>query len=202
MGYVFIDIETTGLDAGKSFITEIAAIKTNGYGDIEDSLQRLVRLPKGETVPTFITELTGITDDMLAEQGRDFDLAIGELEEFIGDAVVVAQYAPFDLSFIERHFEVLHFFDTRTLAYALDLPSANLEGLAAHYGIEMGKHHRAMDDASTCRYIFFAQAFDMESKMMNVGDYLNVVGTKPERIPSVYPTHTIHVVDYAKKEDE
>lgn len=202
MSYVFIDLETTGLDSEKCFITEVAAVKTNDYGDVTGMMNYYVELPEGESIPTEIIKLNGITDDDLAKHGVSITSAMTHLERLIGDDVVIAQYAPFDLSFIERHFEVKNFYDTRTMAYELGLPKANLKGLAEHYGIDMGTHHRALDDAKTCAAAFFNLVEDLYATGHEVGTLMNVVGTKPERIPSVLPKNTINVVDYAEKEGE
>lgn len=199
MSYVFLDLETTGLDADTCFITEVAAVKTNEYGDVLEEMNFLVKLPEGESVPKFITELTGITDEMLATQGEEAVIVMDFLREFIGDDVVVAQYAPFDLSFIEKHFKVQHFFDTRTMAYHLRLPSAKLDGITEHYGIEMEEHHRALPDAKACGEAFFKMAEELGRE---ITDLFCVVGTKPERMPTVFPSATVAVVDYSEKEEE
>lgn len=202
MTYVFLDIETTGLDSEKHFITEVAAVKTNEYGDELGSINTYVELPEGEEVPAFITELTGITTEDLLEHGIPIDSAMTYLEHFIGDSIVVAQYAPFDFSFIEKHFTIANFYDTRSMAYALDLPAANLKGLAAHYGVDLGTHHRAIYDAKSCKDVFFAMVEDFSNAGLSAATMLNVVGTKPERMPTVFPSSTIAVVDYGEKEGE
>lgn len=196
--YVFLDLETTGLDADTCHITEVAAVKTNAYGDILGSYETFVALPEGETVPDIITEITGITDADL-EGAPEVDFVMETLKEFIGDDTVIAQFAPFDLSFIEKHFKVQAFFDTRTMAYHLDLPSPKLEGITEHYGIEMEEHHRALSDARACAAVFFEMAEELRS---DLGELFCVVGTKPERMPKTYPSATVAVVDYAKKEEE
>lgn len=199
MSYVFLDLETTGLDADTCHITEIGAIRVNEYGDVIGQFDTYVRLPEGEKIPEDISRFTGITDDDLETYGITSESAMAQLERFIGDeGIVVAQHAPFDISFIEKHFEVKNFFDTRTLAYALDLPKANLKGLAEHYGIDMGTHHRAYSDAKTCGEIFFKQLEDLGSR---AHEYLNVVGVKPERVPKKYPKNTIAVVEFGDKKE-
>lgn len=202
MSYVFLDIETTGLDSETCFITEVGAVVTDEYGNVLGSLNCYVELPEGEVVPEFITELTGITTEDLLEHGIPIESAMTYLKHFIGESIVVAQYAPFDFSFIEKHFEIANFYDTRTMAYALDLPSAKLDGIAAHYGIEMAEHHRAVSDANTCKDVFFKMVDDFANSGLSAGTLMNVVGTKPERMPKIYPTNTRAVVDYGEKEGE
>lgn len=201
MSYVFLDLETTGLDAKKSHITEVGAVRTNDYGETVAEFHAMVRLPKGEKVPELIVELTGITDELLAKEGRAVGDVMNDLYEFIGDSIVVAQYAPFDLSFIEKHFTIAHFFDTRTMAYEIGHKKAGLAKLAESYGIEMSVHHRAIGDAQTCRDIFFKMVEVLESAGFAAGSLMNVVGTRPERVPSVFPKNTVAIVDYEKKKE-
>lgn len=198
MSYVFLDLETTGLDSDICYITEVAAVRTNDYGDVMEEFHTMVRLPEGESVPELITKLTGITDEMLKD-GVSQQKAMLDLARFIGDDIVVAQYAPFDLSFIERHFQVMNFYDTRTMAYALELPSAKLVDIAKHYGFEQEEAHRALSDAHDCRKVFFEMVEEFARRGESAGELMNVVGTKPERIPKRYPLSTIAVVDYGEE---
>lgn len=199
MSYVFLDLETTGLDADVNHITEVGAIKTNEYGDIIGRFHSMVRLPAGAVVPEFIVELTGITDELLKKEGRAVGDVMNDLHEFIGENVVVAQYAPFDLSYIEKHFVVKNFFDTRTISYALGHDKSGLKDLAKRYDVALDEHHRSIGDAIACKEIFFEMIEDVADTGSNVGSLLNVVGTRPERMPKVYPKNTIAVVDYGDK---
>lgn len=199
MSYVFLDLETTGLDGDKDFITEVAAVKTNEYGDVIEEYHTMVRLPEGEKVPEIITKLTGITDEMLVD-GVSQQKAMLDLARFIGDSIVVAQYAPFDLWFIEKHFKVANFYDTRTMAYALDLPSAKLAGIVEHYGFEQEEAHRALSDAHDCRKVFFEMVEAFANDGLTAGSLMNVVGTKPERMPKVFPVNTLMVIDYGEED--
>ncbi|MCA1800604.1 MAG: 3'-5' exonuclease [Actinobacteria bacterium] len=199
MSYVFLDLETTGLDADANFITEVGAVKTNEYGDTIATFHSMVRLPKGEKVPEFITELTGITDEQLVKEGRAVGDVMNDLYEFISGDIVIAQYAPFDLSFIEKHFEVKYFFDTRTMAYELGHEKASLKDLAARYDAPMPKHHTAISDANACKVIFFEMVEVLLAKGKHPGNLMNVIGTKPERIPKIYPKNMVAVVHHGKK---
>ena len=98
--FVVIDLETTGgaphLGAA---ITEIGAIKSRG-GQLLGEFKTFV--DPGHLVPAYITELTGITDEMLFQSPK-IALLLPQLFEFLGapeETVLVAQNAPFDLSFL------------------------------------------------------------------------------------------------------
>jgi len=204
--YVFLDLETTGLDAETSFVTEIAAVRTDAHGEVLAEFQTMVSLPHGETVPEFIVGYTGITDEMLeGAPGQEYAMIM--LRDFIDydadgvQTIVVAQYAPFDLSFIEKHFTVEHFFDTRTMSYEL-FPGqkASLKDLTARYGIEQAEAHRALSDARDTAEVFHEMRQDME--LSQFVSLLNVVGTRPDREPKVLPKATLYVKDYGEKVGE
>ena len=61
---VIFDTETTGIEFEKDRIIELGAVSLE-HGAEVDSLNVLIRLPEGQTLPPFITELTGITDAQL-----------------------------------------------------------------------------------------------------------------------------------------
>ena len=96
--YVVLDVETTGLDPDKDAIIEIAAIKVE-QGVEADRFHELIRYEKG--IPKKIVELTGITDEMLAEKGIELERAVSSLLSFVGSRIVVAHNASFDTGFVQ-----------------------------------------------------------------------------------------------------
>lgn len=94
--YVAIDIETTGLDFDNCDIIEIGAVRVS-EGDIVSSFDRLVHI-EYELDP-FIVDLTGITDEML-QSASSLDNVVKEFSEFIGDSVLLAHNASFDMNFL------------------------------------------------------------------------------------------------------
>lgn len=204
INYVFLDLETTGLDADTAFVTEIAAVRTDAWGALLGEFQTMVSLPEGEKVPEFIVGYTGITDEML-EGAPGQEAAMDSLRQFIQDSeeltIVVAQYAPFDFSFIEKYFSVEYFYDTRTMSYFLwPEEKAGLKDITARYGIEQETAHRALSDARDTAMVFQEMRQDME--LDDFVTLLNVVGTRPDRMPKVFPKHTINVRDFGKKAGE
>ncbi len=152
--FVCIDIETTGLDSSKDVIIEIGAVQFNGHR-VEDEFSTL--LNPGRHIPEFITQLTGISDEMVRQAPRLPDV-IEELEAFVGDATVVGHNVRFDLGFLQKH-RILQFnnvVDTYELASVL-LPTAsryNLGALGQLLGIPLPATHRALDDARVTHRVY------------------------------------------------
>jgi len=145
--YVVLDLETTGLDYKTEQITEIGAIKIDENFNEIDRFHTLVALEEGRELPEFITKLTGITTEDLIGQPSE-ERALEELANFIGDSIVVAQNAPFDLSFISRGgIQPKEFICTRALVrYVEPELSASLKDVTKRNGISLEGHHRALND--------------------------------------------------------
>ena len=159
-GYVGVDIETTGLSNSFDDIIEIAAVKfVNGKKEI---LNKLVNRPEGDnTLSNGTVELTGITKEMLDSDGVDLKEALEEFVEFVGDGVIVAHNATFDVRFIERKLRKLSinkkfsFIDTLNLSRALlSMRSYRLDKVADKLKIPFSNHHRAFYDAECALSIF------------------------------------------------
>ncbi|MGJ9411979.1 DEDD exonuclease domain-containing protein [Aeromicrobium sp. CF4.19] len=153
--FCVVDLETTGGSAAKgSRITEIGAVKVRG-GEVVGELQSLVN--PDESIPAFITVLTGITDAMVVEAPRIAEVLPSFLE-FAAGTVLVAHNAPFDTGFLKHaarelgitwpRFEVL---DTAVLARRVLLSgetrNVKLATLAQHLGASTTPDHRALSDA-------------------------------------------------------
>jgi DNA polymerase III subunit epsilon len=96
--FVVFDLETTGLDAAKHEIIEIAAIRVNRDSTNHETIQALIKPTK--KVPKKIVELTGITQDMLNRDGDAIDEALRSFAVFIGDLRLVSFNAEFDMAFL------------------------------------------------------------------------------------------------------
>ena len=153
--YVVLDLETTGLDYKTEQITEIGAIKIDENFNEIDRFHTMVSLEEGRELPEFITKLTGITAEDLIGQPTE-GAALADLAEFIGDSIVVAQNAPFDLSFISRGgIEPKLFVCTRALVrYVEPELSASLKDVTARNGISLEGHHRALNDVEATIEVF------------------------------------------------
>ena len=156
--YVVFDLETTGFSPKNDKIIEIGAVKVKN-GKIINSFSEFVN-PR-RPIPYKITELTGISDDMV-KYADSIDFVLPKFMEFIGDAAVVAHNASFDCSFIEKNCKDLDLpfnatiLDTVQICRFLypELKSVKLNLVAKHLGVKLTSHHRAVDDAKATGDIF------------------------------------------------
>jgi ATP-dependent DNA helicase DinG len=151
---VAVDIETTGLDSQKDAILEIGAVRFNGRR-VEAEWESLIN--PGRSIPPFITQLTGITNQMVA-QAPTLREVFADLKYFVGDAPIVGHNVRFDLSFLRRKgaFELNDVVDTYEMA-AILLPRAeryNLGALAQALAVPLPATHRALDDALVTHGIY------------------------------------------------
>jgi DNA polymerase III subunit epsilon len=99
--FVVLDLETTGLSPGADRITEVGAVKVRG-GEVIGELQTLVH--PGRPIPPAVTAVTGITDAMVRDAPR-IEAVLPTVLRFLGDAVLVAHNASFDVSFLRAAVE-------------------------------------------------------------------------------------------------
>jgi DNA polymerase III epsilon subunit family exonuclease len=156
--FAVLDLETSGgsprLGAG---ITEIGVVKVKG-GEVLGTFQSFV--DPGHSLPVFITQLTGISDEMLIS-APFIDEILPTLFEFLVSAeetVVVAHNSPFDLSFLKAASKTHEIdwpdyltVDTARLARAVldrdEVINCKLSTLAEFFGAATSPNHRALDDA-------------------------------------------------------
>ena len=149
--FVVFDIETTGLSVHTCAITEIGAVKYKN-GEILDRFSSFVN--PHTPIPPEITELTGITDDMVKD-APDIKQVLKRFFAFAEGHVLVAHNASFDISFLRLAAEKCGlpfsptYLDTVSLSRYVNptLKSHKLDGLADHYGLGDFDHHRAFEDA-------------------------------------------------------
>ena len=158
--FIVFDLETTGLNPASEEITEIAAVRVV-EGEIRDSFQTYVNPHK--PIPAEITELTGISDETVAD-APDLDKAVPEFLAWAGEGQypLVAHNAGFDMGFlrtacqrlgIEREFTSI---DTLEMS-RLMLPHMHkfkLNILAKELQVGPFEHHRASEDAAVLGRIF------------------------------------------------
>ena len=164
--FVVFDIETTGLSVITSQIIEIGAVKIRG-GEVIDRFNEFVN--PGVHIPDVIVELTGIDDSMVADAEK-IDVVLHKFLDFIGDRLLIAHNANFDISFIRKASRDLDYkfanpyLDTVTLSRFLnsDLKSHKLDVVAKYYNLGEFNHHRACDDAEILANIFFAMVEKMD----------------------------------------
>lgn len=160
--FVVFDIETTGLSAMTCKITEIGAVLVC-KGEVLKVFSTFAN--PGGHIPEEITELTGITDEMVADAPSQSD-AVKAFIEFVGRRTVVAHNANFDMGFIRRAAENAGipfnppYLDTLSMSRFLnpELKNHKLDTLVDFYGLGDFNHHRACDDAEVTAKIFCKMA--------------------------------------------
>jgi DNA polymerase-3 subunit alpha (Gram-positive type) len=156
--YVVFDVETTGLSAVYDTIIELAGVRIQ-QGEIVDRFESFANPhhPLSETT----TNLTGITDDMVRDAPEVEDV-LKDFAEWMGDDILVAHNASFDIGFINQGFEKMGLekvqnpvIDTLELARFLlpHLKNHRLNTLCKHLDIELTQHHRAIYDAEATGYL-------------------------------------------------
>jgi DNA polymerase-3 subunit epsilon len=149
--YAIVDIETTGGSPKSEKITEIALYIFDGK-EIVNEFKTLINPEK--PIPYFITSLTGITDEMVADAPKFYEVA-KQLVEITQDKIFVAHNVSFDYRFIRSEFKSLGFDFTRNNLCTLQLSrrlfpghrSYSLGNICQDLGIEIENRHRAAGDA-------------------------------------------------------
>lgn len=152
--FTVFDVETTGLSAVNNRMTEIGIVKIRG-GEIIDEYETLMN--PGEFIPPYITQMTGITNEMVHKKPAFEELA-PQILNFIGSSGVIlgGHNVRFDYSFLNESllragYNRLEYpsLCTARLARRLSrsLPSKSLDSLKRHFGIYTKRKHRAIDDA-------------------------------------------------------
>jgi len=149
--YAIIDIETTGGSPKTDKITEIAIFIHDGL-KVVDEYTTLINPEK--YIPPYITGLTGITNEMVADAPKFFEVA-KEIVLKTEDAVFVAHNVNFDFGFVKQEFKNLGFEYTRKTLDTVRLSRKLLPGHASYslgkicddLGINIKGRHRAAGDA-------------------------------------------------------
>lgn len=155
--YVLIDLETTGLSAVEDQIIELAALRVR-QGQIAETYEQLVQI-QGSLKPSII-QLTGIDDSMLALNGKPHGQALKEFMAFLGDDVIVAHHASFDISFLRAACKKesiplprSRIVDTLEIARKRinNAPDYKLATVAKMLSIPIAPQHRALAD---CKVLY------------------------------------------------
>ena len=160
MRFTAIDIETTGLGPEKARIIEIGAVKYED-GEQKEVFSGLIN-PQTAGIPERITELTGITDEMVKNAPGEAEV-MGSLLRFLeGETVLLGHNVSFDYSFLKvaagRLGKSFEFSGLDTLGIARvchpELPSKTLAAMCDVYGIKNERAHRAFEDACTAAQLY------------------------------------------------
>jgi DNA polymerase-3 subunit alpha (Gram-positive type) len=168
--YVVFDFETTGAKTPPCRVTEIGAYRVKN-GAITDEFHTLIN---PETpIPFFITQLTGISDRMVRHEPKFRDVAADFLD-FIGDSVLVAHNANFDMRFLNHEIGRIHenyrvanpSLCTVQLSRKLlpHIENHRLNTVANYFSVSLVNHHRASDDARATAHIFINLLEHLQSR--------------------------------------
>lgn len=160
--YSIIDIETTGGSARANKITEVAIInidETETGTEVVGQYRSLI-FPE-RSIPAQIQYLTGITDEMVADAPKFYEIA-KKIVELTEGRIFVAHNVHFDYNFIQNEFRDLGYQFKRELLCTVRLarkilpghPSYSLGKLCERVGIEIKNRHRAMGDAEATVELF------------------------------------------------
>ncbi|HZH71238.1 MAG TPA: 3'-5' exonuclease [Mariniphaga sp.] len=156
--FAIIDIETTGSRHKFGQITEIAVFQHNGI-EITGSYSTLIK-PEMD-IPLFITRLTGITNEMVRDAPRFYEVA-KTIVELTAGRTFVAHNVRFDYNFLQEEFKRLGYDYYRKTLCTVQLSRKLLPGyksyslgkLCSSLGIEINGRHRAEGDAYATVQLF------------------------------------------------
>ncbi len=168
--FVVFDFETTGAKTPPCRVTEIGAYRVRGR-EITGEYHTLVN-PE-VPIPAFISALTNITDEMVRDAPK-FAEIIPDFMEFVGNSVLVAHNAPFDMRFLNHEVSRIHenyrvanpYLCTVRLSRKLlpEVDNHRLNTVADYYSIALTDHHRASADALATAKIFIKLLEKLEEK--------------------------------------
>ena len=194
------DIETTGFSPINNRIIEIGAVKVVN-GQITERFSTFVN-PE-VPIPFEIEKLTSINDSMVMEADT-IEVILPQFLSFVGDAVLVAHNASFDVSFIQENAKRqkiptdFTYVDTVAVARVLLTNQAKytLDAVAKTLGISLENHHRAVDDAECTAEIFVKFIAMLKKDGVETLDALNELGKSS--VNAIRKLHSYHIIFWQK----
>lgn len=192
--FAIIDIETTGGRAARDKITEIAIVIHDGTEVVEE-FETLIN-PEC-SIPLGITELTGITNEMVVDAPKFYEVA-KTIVKMTEGAVFVAHNVRFDYSFVQEEFRRLGYTYVRKKLCTVRLSrrafpglrSYSLSNLIRHFGLNVGARHRAMGD-TMATVDLFERILGVETTEENIKDMVNL-GVKEALLPKNFSIEVLH----------
>ena len=175
--YCVLDLETTGISITTEKITEVGIMKVKN-GEVIDEFEIFVNPEK--PIPQRVVEVTNITDEMVKD-AETIDKVFPKILEFVGDSIIVAHNASFDVGFLKHNAKLLGYefnntyIDTLPLAKDLfpDLKKYKLGKIADSLGIEVDVAHRALADVDTTVKVFNVMLKKLKDKGINIVDEID-----------------------------
>lgn len=201
--YCVLDLETTGFSASTERITEIGVMKIK-EGKVIEEFSTFVNPQKH--IPERVTEVTNITDEMVADAPKIEEI-FPKLLEFIKGTVLVAHNAPFDIGFLKQNAVRLGYefdftyLDTLSLAKSLfpEYKKYKLGKIADNLGIKVEVAHRALDDVDTTVKIFDVMMEMLKKRGAKKVEDIDIVSVDKEAKKEEYKKlKTYHAIILAK----
>ena len=201
--YCVLDLETTGFSATTEKITEVGIMKIKN-GEVLDQFSCFVNPEKH--IPQRVSEVTNITDDMVADS-ETIDKVFPKILDFIKDSVLVAHNAPFDMGFLKQNAKNLGYefdytyLDTLSLAKDLfpDYKKYKLGKIADNLGIKVEVAHRALDDVDTTVKVFNVMMDMLKKRGAKKVEDIDKVSSNEEAKKEAYKKlRTYHAIILAK----
>lgn len=182
--YCVLDLETTGISITTEKITEVGIMKVKN-GEVIDEFEIFVNPEK--PIPQRVVEVTNITDEMVKD-AETIDKVFPKILEFVGNSIIVAHNASFDVGFLKHNAKLLGYefnntyIDTLPLAKDLfpDLKKYKLGKIADSLGIEVDVAHRALADVDTTVKVFNVMLKKLKDKGINTVDEVDSATKDPE----------------------
>lgn len=158
--YCVVDLETTGLSVTEDSVIELAALRVR-QGVCKNEFSVLIQCEKH--LPASIVALTGITQEMLNQEGIPCEQALSEFLNFVGTDRLVSHNASFDCQFLQSLCQKCQkpmlsneWTDTLSLARRKidDIENYHLETLANYFSLEIEQTHRALEDCYLAQEIY------------------------------------------------
>ncbi len=200
--FVVFDVETTGLSVTTDTFIEFGAVKVSG-GKVVDRFSTFVN--PGRPIPYAITALTSIRDEDVKD-APDASVAVREFLAFSEGCVLVAHNAEFDVNILKEHCKRFGYPQQPTYVDTLPLARVQLPGHAKYtldavakaLNIDLGHHHRAVDDAECTAWIFVRFLDQLRNEGMT---HLSQINEKAGKTPSAIAKKIPHrAVIFAKNE--
>lgn len=192
--YAIVDVETTGGMPRRDKITEIAILIHDGTKVVQQ-FDTLINPER--SIPSEITRITGITNDMVKDAPKFYEVA-KDIIEILDKTIFVAHNVRFDYSFIKEEFGQLGFTFTKRQLCTVKLTrrafpgldSYSLGNLIRHFGISVNNRHRALDDTVATAEIFTTI---LQEKMNDdeIKEMINL-GIKESQLPKGISIEGLH----------
>ena len=175
--YVVFDTETTGLNVNEDDIIEISGVKIDTEGNVVDEFHEIVF--RSVKLSKKITELTGITNEELFDEGKPPQDVFERFQTFLGEpteTVLVGHNIEFDLNFLYKEIGMRNysFYDTLTMSrvFLPWLKNYKLDTVCKEFGVALDQHHRSLYDSRAT-----GEIFNFLLNMMKVRNYPSLINT-------------------------